>query len=288
MCETTVVPRAGAPVFPYADEANFTLPSLLAQGELLIELWDRRPEGDKEGEGANAGGGAAADGEGEGDGGGKRKGSKKGKELTVEEERAEEERKRLACVPGRGIGAGDHSLGCVRLRGVELLQYTNTTAADLARMGTRAPTANDAKKQTEPLAPNDAWEGSKLARKACKGTPEVRTLCNSSWRQQLSSPLLNPPTRPPAPAAHSRAPQPVTGKLSFKMWELTMPEDITIPLDPHQRHLPNRDPVRRLSLAGIPPRPLLLRSKLTPQEVRSMFPPVATALVIVVRSEHII
>jgi len=60
----------------------------------------------------------------------------------------------------------------------------------------------------------------------------------------------------------------VTGKLSFKMWELTMPEDITIPLDPHQRHLPNRDPVRRLSLAGIPPRPLLLRSKLTPQEVR--------------------
>ena len=195
MCETTVVPRAGAPVFPYADEANFTLPSMLAHGELLIELWDRRPEGDKEGEGANAAGGADDDGEGEG--GGKRKGSKKGKELTVEEERAEEERKRLACVPGRGIGAGDHSLGCVRLRGVELLQYTNTTAADLARMGKRAPTANDAKKQTEPLAPNGAWEGSNLARKACKGTPEVRTPCNSSWPQQLFPTLLTPRSLPP-------------------------------------------------------------------------------------------
>lgn len=224
VAETLVVPRSGAPVFPYADEAAYTLPSMLADAELLLELWDRRPEGDLEGEGSRA--------DGNGGGGSGRKGSTQKVELTAEEEKAEEERRRLACKPGRGIGAGDHSLGCVRLRGVELLQFTNTTAAELARMGSRAPTAQDAKKATERLVAQEQWEGSALCRSACKGTP-----------------------------------QPVVGKLSFKVWELTAAEDVTIPLDPHQRHHPNHDPVRRLSLAYAPPP--LVRSNLTPQEVAS-------------------
>eukprot|EP00937_MAST-01D_sp_MAST-1D-sp2_P003818 g3818.t1 len=119
--ETPVVPHSADPVFPFADEVSFTLPCVLANADLLLELWDRRREGDEPGdefEGLQPLEGETPE------------------ELGVREE-AEKERRRLARRPGRGLGAGDQSLG----------------------------NASNAEVFDEPLVLSDTWERSLVASK---------------------------------------------------------------------------------------------------------------------------